>query len=106
MTALLTLLYVYAIKPGLECCFPNKSAIVITLSSSYFVLIGLFEGFVMEPVLRRLLTVTRGTEKSNEGLIIGRAMFWAVAVYFYFVILRKYLGRTKQSERTNKLTTD
>ena len=55
MSVGLTLAYYYGIKPAFENCFPDKIAVTITLSSIYFLCVGLLEGFVIEPVLESWL---------------------------------------------------
>ena len=91
MSAGLTLAYWYGVKPGFEWCIPDNNAVLISLSVIYFACIGLFEVFVIEPVLRDWLKLgIRAASQSQETVNIVRAALGIVAAAVYLAILSNY----------------
>lgn len=98
----LILLYYFVALPGFESWFednPNPTAPVAGLSATYFLLAGLFEAYVVNPILvKYIVKATRtGSHTDNSMINLAKAVYWAIIIAFYVVVMKNYLEKRKKA---------
>ena len=98
----LILLYYFVALPGFEKWFkhsPNPAAPVAGLSATYFLIAGLFEAYVVNPILvKYIVKATRtGAHTDNSMINLAKAVYWAMVVGFYIVLMKSYLEKRKMA---------
>ena len=99
----LIILYYFVALPGFESLFGDSSnpiAPVAGLSATYFLVAGLFEAYVLNPLLVKVLVVkaTRTGQTDNSGIYFARAFYWTVVVGVYYKMMKGYLAKRKQAK--------
>ena len=69
LTAAITLAFVYGIEPALQDAFPDDLAVIITISSIYFIGLGLLEAFALEPLLEKWLKLGAISTNSKSNAL-------------------------------------
>ena len=95
-------LYYFVALPGFENLFedsPNPIAPVAGLSATYFLVAGLFEAYVVNPILvKALVKATRTGHSDNSAIYFARAVYWTVVLGVYYKTVKSYLARRKQAK--------
>lgn len=102
----LFLIFYFVALPGFEDLFdhvPNPLGPVIGCSVAYFIVAGLFEAFVVSPILvHYLVRATRsGRTDNSSAMNFARALYWIVVVGVYYNVMRNYLVKKKQAKAQN-----
>ena len=105
LTVIFIIVFAAAVFPAMQASLSESS--VIGLSFLYFAVVGIFEAYVIQPIMDHfLIRGSRHVHMNNKMSVQGIYVFRAMMILLYIAFMKNYSKKKKVAEKMVENPTD